>query len=278
MSGFLYFIPFKTGLQKKDIEEAGLADVMYNIDFIQRHAADGPSKTGGCVCVPKYIDDDSVPKVGYFPDRQDWAEANGGKYWIGTEIKKPVKPEDLRRGEFIDGYEMKLNDGNTWTIPIARIFDGGTSLDSEIILGPNGELVSEIIPRYVKFGNMAEKIWNILKKVIISESDDIPENQLSNLEIWKICIEALSINYIIGQWGVSKLRLLTKFNQTDILHFIVDYPKMKAVSDAQYEAHKKKRSAGTPISSESKDGITTSSEIISPPLPISKSMQPSHNE
>lgn len=274
MSGFLYFVPgVKTA--KDAVKTIGTSCVC-SAGCIQREAA-GPDKKTGCVIAPKPVHEKgAAARCGYFPDTQDWTSVKKGAYWIGTEKKSPPLPVDLQKREFIRGYEIELKDGHTWTIPVARLFDGGSTLPESLILGPDGEIVSEILPEYARYGAMADHLWQILQ----SEHGGSNEKPapMSNRQAYSYASRAIEINYMCNEWGVSKLKLLTTENILTVLHAIVDFPLLKEISIQAQEAAKKKEKRATPDTAGSSGGETGSSPDTGPRLQSGKSSDGSSKE
>lgn len=155
-------------------------------------------------------------KIGYFPDDgQEWIDCGG--YWLGKSGE--TKPEDLLNKEVIDGHYVTLEDGNKWLIPVARVFPVGTRLPEALILGPEGELVTEVLPRFAQFAKRANTLWEIFAAQIAEG-----EEKFTIRNGWDIAVEALSINYQLDGHSVSLLRLLTTANIKEVLTSVVDYP------------------------------------------------------
>lgn len=255
MSGFLYFIPKLQSASKEDISKAGLYPTFGSSSFDFRSTSLGPNKQSGAIIVIKSSNPEAkTPQVGYFPEKQDWQENISKKFWLGKEKENPPKPVDLQRKELVDGHLTKLEDGNDWLIPAARIFPQGTTLPQSLILGPNGELVKEILPRFAQLGKKAERVWSEAKRQLGWLKDGETSEPINEKEEWNIAIEALSINYRLGQDECSFLRFLTTANITSILHALIDFPTIMAVIKSQQEAFKKKAQSDTKDIKITKDG------------------------
>jgi hypothetical protein len=170
-----------------------------------REVQTGPGGLGGLV----YSNDDG--KTGYYPDSQSWSQAE--EIWIGVD-RDPIKPESLLRKEIIGGHSVRLEDGNDWIIPVARAFPSGTRLPEALILGPDGQLISEVLPRFAQFSTDANRVYDALAG----------DGEMSVVDAWEIAVKALGFNYYIGRREVSLLKLLTTANIIEILKAIIDYP------------------------------------------------------
>jgi hypothetical protein len=172
-------------------------------------------------------------RTGYYPDDQVWDEVaidKADSYWLGID-GDTLAPADLERDELIAGHLVTLEDGHDWLIPVARCFPAGTNLPEALILGPGGELVSEILPRFAKFAGDAERVYEAL-----GDGED-----MSLTDGWDIAVRALSLNYHLDRHEVSFLKLLTTTNMTMILRAIIDYPTIE-VAIERHKKDKKKES------------------------------------
>jgi hypothetical protein len=255
MSKLLYFIPGRQTANENTLADAGLAELFENTPHnVPRGTETGPTKQGGVVVAANGT---GKGRVGYFPDDQEWKEVNDGKYWIGVFSDDSVTPDDLARTEQINGHLVKFQDGNEWLIPAARCFPEGTKLPQSLILGPNGELVEEILPRYAQMSAKAEKVWEMyLKESAMLAAGTVPEGYqiMSRREQWDIAIEGLTINYCINEHGVSILKLFTTHILEDIFRALVDLPTLDEMVADHEAALKKKAKIDTGDGSSLKNG------------------------
>ena len=249
----LYFLPNLAAVRAADLDAAGLGGVFRGCPFTGRGTTAGPGGMPGQVVVAEPENPLArKPAIGYFPDKQTWQQAparqslGDGGWWIGWETASPPTPADLQRREAVGGYAVRLEDGNDWLVPVARRFPSGTMLPERLALGPAGEWVSAVIPRFAKFAEQAERVW-----VEFQRQAGVPEaataEPLSVADEIDIAVEALGINYRIGRVEASVLGLLTTTNKTAILESLIDWPTLIAVG----EQLKKKEYAGTPDGSNS---------------------------
>lgn len=221
MSDFFYFIPGVQAANEKVVRERGLADRIVVYTSMQVHS--GPGEKAGML-----LRDNSHDKTtgnvrfGYFPDEQVWCEAGG--IWVGMSKADPPKPDDLRRDDFINGHQVKLNDGNEWMIPVARAFPTGTNLPCSLSLGPDGELVFDILERYVPFSKHAERLFLEFYGGLAGESEEEVAERLHDLDWFNHAVEALAVNYRVGAQEVSLLKLLTTRNVFEVCRAVVDFP------------------------------------------------------
>lgn len=234
MAGLLYYLPNKAFAGPESIRVAGLADRFPTRSVDQVATESGPD--GGPGVVFTHTPESPAgrqPPIGYYPDQQTWQAA--GAYWIGRDNIEPVRPEDLQRRERVAGHAVILEDGQAWLVPVARAFPQGTRLPEALILGPAGELVREILPRYAQLWNRAERFWEFW--LAANSQEDTP-NAMEERDCLLLACEALAVNYRIGPDEASFLRLFTTANLRTTLQALVDVPALLTVA-AELESKKK---------------------------------------
>lgn len=244
MAGLLYYIPKSRSVTRKAIAKAGLDIVIVN-DKFAKVPSKGPDGKGGVILAvhpdnPK----GKKAKCGYYKDEQTWFETE--KYWVGFDNASPPEPIDLERKEVIDGHEVKLLDGREFTIPIARTYDMGTTLPEALVLGKDGKVVAEIIPRFVEISAKAHRLadeWGYSEEEKPTEDREFETDEAR----FHLAVECLSINYRIGPVEASLLRLLDTYNVVKIIGALIDSPTIKRIMEAMNEARKKKDDAQTEI-------------------------------
>ncbi len=130
------------------------------------------------------------------------------------------------------GHGMKLADDNMWAIPVARHFVSGTPLPRNLMLGTSGEVVEEIVPKFIEYSKRGEDIFHDL--CLEADWDEWGEEvgmdreKGKRLSTYKQQMEAiatgLGLNYQMGIWEMSVLRLITTQNIRMVLFIIIDFP------------------------------------------------------
>jgi len=223
MSRFIYAIDAAKGNLKKSLEDAGLTDLIGGATVAQRGCMTGP---GGRPCTLLSIGEETK-ELYYKPDEQTWAKALSGKYHIGFYSDRPPTAAELQRPEQIAGHEVTIN-GQQWRIPLARIFPEGTMLPQSLLMGPEGKLIKQIIPRYAEFSARAEKLKNYIFYItgIAEEKADVTEE-----ELWLAAAEALGLNYYAGADEINAMQLLTTETMRKIFGAVVDMPTILKVME-----------------------------------------------
>ena len=232
MSAFVYFLPDRQAATAADLAE------------ILPHAfdADGPATTCQCHKGPG-----GRPGITATPDPEttpSWrddlhANPNGMPRgtWLIHDPDKPPGPDDLIRGEPIDGYPLTLGDGREWMIPLARVFPTGMALPSRLAIGPDGDWVKEPIPALRQASKDADRIWNAVRTAYDLLEDDESPTVIDEAETIGLAVGILALNYRIGAAEASALGLLTTANVVDVLRLFVDFPRFyEGITDAKKNA------------------------------------------
>jgi hypothetical protein len=220
MSAFLYFIPHVMVVAADDVRRVGIT-ALDNLDSIGLCQTEkGPNGGPGVVFATQPdTADGSLPKIGMYGARQQWIACFGGQFWLGWETATPPTPSDLLRTECIAGHMAGLDDGNEWMIPTARAFGRGSALPQALMLGPDGELVAQALPRFARLSNAAEKVF----AAFLGDGEDLTLQQC-----WDVAVMALGQNYRLSQWEVSALQLLNTDNVQTVLGHLIDMPTVLA--------------------------------------------------
>ena len=232
MAGFIYAIENVKMVGSLQLEEAGLTSIFSEVEISQRYSTAGPGG-GECVLLMRAGED---TKLLYFkPKEQHWDRSLNEKYWLGFYEKNRPTPEILARENQINGHEVELN-GQKWRLPLARMFPEGTMLPETLLLGRDGKIIKESIPRYAEFSRKAETLWEDLQKILGWMEG---KRKLTEEEKWSLIVEALSFNYHVGPDEINALKLISTANLINIYGAIVDLPSIISMGEEMAEARKK---------------------------------------
>jgi hypothetical protein len=102
------------------LRAAGEGELIAEAPFIWTGVAEGPSGRAGMLGAWMRLDGDGSSIGMFAPAQQTWtpwpAQPN---LWLGTELARPIRPEDLARRQMHQGEWLRLADGQEWHIPIA---------------------------------------------------------------------------------------------------------------------------------------------------------------
>lgn len=246
MNGFLYFLPATSflngvacaaGVTASMLESIGLSRVLDAGKVAACECERGPEEGVGRGLV---VSHGGHSKVGIYPREQTWIKCAGGKFWLGWNTATPPGPVDLQRPqrERVSGYSYKLGDDRVWDIPAARI--GGdeaqTLLPQRVRLDAEGRRVYEALPQYRNLSQYAAQTLAGFKFVFgLSDEPVVIDEDFK----WKACVEALTTNYLVSEWEIGALGLITVPLYDTILSLLVDAPSLIEMAKARLESQKK---------------------------------------
>lgn len=229
MASFLYFIPNKQAVTLDDLTAAGITAIesLQSVGFCNTER--GPSGGAGVVfAVEPVSPKGKLPKIGHYQNRQQWISCFGGQFWLGFETDNQPTPDDLQKAEMIAGHAITLEDGQEWTIPVARAFGRGSQLPQALILGDDGQLVVESLPKFAELSQQAERVFD----AFLNDGED-----LTLQDCWNIAVLALQQNYRVSGWELSALRALNTDNVQTVLGHLIDMPTILAAAQEQKKSH-----------------------------------------
>lgn len=240
MAGLLYFLP-----KGRDAEEfiAARRAVWGVGGFDRRHVSAGPD--GGEGQILSLADQKNAARVGYYPSEQEWHKTPAADWWIGWSLAERPRPQDLQRPDSLPGHNVRLEDGQEWTVPVVRFINGVIALPQRLVLDDQGNVARAPLDRYANLTRIALEIW---EKVAAAAEG------LGVLRVeWEYAVAALAANYRLGGEEISALGLLTDANVAAVLLALIDWPRLLAMLEA---SDSKKASSGA---------STASGETDSPP-------------
>lgn len=220
-NGFIYFIEHDAPqVTLADVESFGLA-YAFEERPIARQCLNGPAGLRGhCVARP------GVEPCGYYPDRQKWQKSEAGNFWIGWNPNQLPTPNDLHREPMLVGENVKLQDGHSWHVPIARSVSDDTSLD--------GMLILDRLPHTMRYregqweeGEVVRKyrsLWDTANRTFDEYLGLVNDPTYRPNITFGDAVEALAGNYFVGFDEVSILGLFTSTGpeQMDVLRVLFD--------------------------------------------------------
>jgi hypothetical protein len=227
MSCFLYYLPAAASATDEILDGLGLAGVLEGARVARPVMNNGPDGGAGLVVTAPCLKWGGVEsRIGYYPDKQRWRKAPGGGYWIGYETAARPRRVDLQRDIVIAGHDVRLTDGASWVIPLARRIDGGTNLDCAFSLDDAGEWVETPLAKYDRLREIAGRAWaTVLNEKRIEER--AAAEMIDETELVELAVEVLSTNYRVGRLEVAELELLTRMRAIEIMAALVDVPALE---------------------------------------------------
>lgn len=203
----------------------------------------------------------SSDRVGYFADRQQWWRVPKSEAWVGRLTDQPVTPDDLIRPTRLPGHNVRLADGRTYLIPIAR---GLAEEDDDLrfyVALPRASSVDEagkwveggIEARYVDLWGVAER-WAV---ALTEAKENDGKLAFDFAESHDAALAALAANYRVGKAEVALLGLFNRRVVFDILQALIDWP-------AYVEFHRKKAARGGGATDGGRSAVTADTDPASP--------------
>ena len=231
MSGFLYYLPgARLPMDTPELCQAGLAYVFGpgNAAPYKVETSAGPEGQGEGIVV---ADSTSVqPRhCGYKKDTQIWRHVPKQKFWVGMYSDDRPCPQDLATPQQIAGHLVRLNDGNSWMVPVARQLspvDGELqafcALSHNLDLDEHGRWTTTAIVEHHR------ALWQISERFIESvmasmdTTGDVVRFEFQDMV--EAAVTALAANYRVRSLEVAMLGLLTETNILEVLSAVVDGP------------------------------------------------------
>jgi hypothetical protein len=213
MAAFLYYIP--GGASKADLPALGL-DHLIGASLNLNPISGGPDNLSGMLM--------SIGPGKYHAATQTWQQH--GKFWLGFETENKPSALDLARPEKIQGHRVTLEEGWEVIVPLVRRIPTGTALPELMVLGADGELVREPLPRFAALSQGAEQIFEVLL---------MGEGSMEFADVWKIAVAALAVNYRVSAAELSALKVITTANIIQIAEALIDLPTLREAEKAELQ-------------------------------------------
>ena len=210
--GLLYFFP---GRNISNVEmipaDAGLADVLDGASISCWNDSLGPGECPAGSTMIRVAPDEG--RLEYKPDLQHWL--NCGAYWVGWSRQHKPGPGDLVRPETVDGYPVRLGDGNDWLIP-----------------------KMPALPKCFSF--RAGQPLMVQTDAAFSDLQDFASGMFAGKvpnyeQAFKTCGRLLRINYRLPEpmLCMEGLGLITSRNMMSVLNAMIDLPAIQAEVESQ---------------------------------------------
>lgn len=228
MAGFLVFLPglSSPGAVPERLRTVGLVGLSADTPLFA-NIQHGPTGQPGGLCWwddPRRPDTTPTTNVAL----HDWQAAKpdgefpAGRFWLGREKGRPVRPSDLQRPVVHAGHAVRLADGQEWTIPVAR------QLPQLLGLNDAGDFARRPRPEYAEFWRDAERA---LSEWCFGEGIPYAAG-------WEFCCKALGLNYRVDRAICDWLGLFDSPSMVETVYATVEWHSLVATL-------KKKESEGT---------------------------------
>lgn len=222
---FLYYLPRKdrSRLTPGDVESLGLGEIAGDC-LSARHwehrtarmnvNAAGPDGSSGCILALLPMNG-QTPEIGHYPDRQTWrpiGPPDQPRYWLGWSTADPPRPETLRRSRLVPGVELELGDGQLWTAPTIRRWNGDSNLPQIWGVDPCGRFQEAIDEAYADWWRLSGEMWDVC----------FGRQDWSSAQTFAAAVRCLSLNYRVGPHETTALGLLTSDTYPRVFKAAVD--------------------------------------------------------
>lgn len=265
MKEFIYYIPaLRTAPSEAALKEHGIMQCIGS-GHRARGCDSGPDSTGGMIVAGP---GESV--IGFHPHRQTWSKA--GNIWIGWENGQLPGPNELQRDELVEGHRITMGDKAEWLVPIVRSNARGTALPQSFLLNEAGEWSRRPMQVYQDLAGAAEKLWKWCVAEMLRHAGPSGENGQDDVEgptspqLADLVCRALAVNYKVGRWEVSILKLLDDRIIWTASKAIVDWPGLVEMAAAKAEESEGKGEASASDTLHIGAGAKDSSQPTSPAL------------
>jgi hypothetical protein len=231
---FLYFVPGVSGVNSRMLSGRGLISRFSGAGGqLIEHGCSTSVETPACAVNPQL-----PPRIGclvhaglrpakYSPDSQRWTDGEEGKYFVGIEdVALPPGPADLERETGLDGYPLRVADGNQWRIPLLRKWDPRRlghvcalpqAISAKTVAG-KASFVPTVKAEFAALDAMADTIFDGF----------VDQKQISIDQLFTRAAELLAVNYRVGAAEVDLLGLLTVDLALTALGLAIDTPGLRA--------------------------------------------------
>lgn len=255
MAGFIYYVELHQGALTLDRVRA--LGIGYAFDASPMCAdMHGPDGKRGTIFADTIRD--GAPPVGYSNDSQTWRKipnCPAAQVWVGHVANDPPTPSILQRPAMINGYDLDLADGHTWTVPTARRYtdDGANvgwyiSLPRYLDYTESGEFTEGGVQRqYQRLWVAAEQFTEYMGGVLEEAGEG--ESTLDLQAHYHDAVTVLQSNYYVGASELAMLHALTSDTANEVMLRLIDWPAFQEL------INKKKASDG--LSSDAGNSVTT---------------------
>ena len=215
---FLVHIPNgKQGISAQEaMESVGLGELAHGVDVLP---SDGPD--GGGVMIG-WLDSTNAD-ARYLPDEQTWVPASTqwggelGRYWVGLWNDSPPTENELRRPDHRRGAQIKLGNGEHWSVATPNTIQHFPHFDAE------GKLAQVPDAQF----NWLTTDLDKFKASRITQNEDDPTSVFVSFDFEEdfdfIC-RLLQVNYRVTPEVIAQMKLLDVDAIREMIAALMDHP------------------------------------------------------
>lgn len=145
---------------------------------------------------------------------QNWKKDAEGNYWVGYEIERPPKPEEIARGVMADGEWLELGDGQRWLVPTIRQAPRTIGLDDD------GNVTFELK------GGAKSLFAECAERLTVFVGKEAGAVDVSFADFFGTCVRVLRANYLVDRNFVAARGLFDTHNLFKVIATALDLDKL----------------------------------------------------
>lgn len=253
MAGLLYFFPQGRPVSTlAQVPDASLRELLAGGSLNCAQNNRGPDGSIGQLLsvLPSRGSNGVEARTGFFADAQTWQAVEEEdplavvvedgqekpvvrkSYWIGWETAAPPTPADVQREKLVDGFPVRLADGNDWIIPVCGPLD--QRLPQSFHPAPGKKLTMRVLRQYQAIAAESEKWFSIVAA---------GGQEFRWTDAYAYACNLLAVNYRIGWHEAGFLGLITTETFVDVLMTSLGEPERRD----QIAIQKKMTDAALPV-------------------------------
>ena len=201
--------------------------------------------------------------IGLHPDEQTWRKIPGSECHVGLYNDARPTPSDLLRRDQFRGYNIALQDGNSWAIPAAvQVLEGEpqSNLPCKLDVDDEGKICDgEPLEKYRYLWELTEPYAD----VFLHGSKNIEE--IDSNDLLRDAVSLLAVNYRVGLAEVILLELFTA-NLTEgplsICLAAIDYPTWADWQEQQKKTTFVAETAGYSTADGKTDSLPATAQLV----------------
>ena len=232
---FVYFIPGRGSAGAAALEAFGIAEVL-GCAAESGPVASGPGGAAGTILWasqgPK-PDVEDVAALRWVPQFREDADGEDAKrravYYVGVDPEKPPRPDELLKGDAVEGERIELADGNMWIVPRARMYDEAgfsMALPGRLCVDDDGRDEWRVVERYRRCWDAALAGWNqyvgMAARATADKGGEPAPADMTVGEAIGLAADVLGCNYRVGLAELKAIGALSSTNAVEVLRAAAD--------------------------------------------------------
>lgn len=217
MTDLARLVYFQEGAGAMSAERAEALGLGYALPTVAHRAIKGPGGASGVAFCT------SASRPGPMPRWEPYPGKPG--LWIGWDPEAPPGPAELARADQHAGHPVRLADGSSWVVPVARHPSGASPFPRAMKWSEGGWHVgAEPADKlHLRLWEAACDFWDRL----VTAAGPEEEAEVTLDEQADLAAAALSVNYRVSPFELGALGLVTTSTVADVCLALVDFPSLR---------------------------------------------------